>query len=151
MAEWSKWLPQRHLGINRAVWPDRAIYWTLGNFSKPVATISWPKSPTFLGNSCKGVKIFNFSVEFIFGQLLQTFGDFLLVTLQQIPSSLLNRCKECSFERTKRSKNEVIQCTCWRDSNCWPQNWYFDNWMTQWTIEPTRQSNEKRSGKPIAC
>ena len=41
-----------------------------------------PKSPTFLGNFCKGVKIFNFSSEINFGQLLQTFGDFYLVTLR---------------------------------------------------------------------
>ena len=54
---------------------------TLGKFSKPVATISLPKYPTLLGNSCEGVKIFNFSSEIIFGQLSQTFGDFLLVTL----------------------------------------------------------------------
>ena len=40
-----------------------------------------PKSPTFLGNLCKGVKIFNFSSDIIFGQPLKTFGDFLLVTL----------------------------------------------------------------------
>ena len=26
------------------------IYWTLGNFSKPLAAINLPKSPTFLGN-----------------------------------------------------------------------------------------------------
>ena len=65
----------------RAVWPDLAIYWTLDNFSKPVAIISLPKSPTFLGNFCKGVKIFNFSSEIIFGQPFYTFGDFLLVTL----------------------------------------------------------------------
>ena len=41
-----------------AVWPDWAIYWTLGNFLKPLATINLPKFPTFLGNFCKGVKIF---------------------------------------------------------------------------------------------
>ena len=52
-----------------------------GNFSMCVATISLPKSPTFLGNFCKGVKICNFSSEINFVQLLQTFGDFLLVTL----------------------------------------------------------------------
>ena len=45
------------------VWPDWAIYWTLGNFS-----------PTFLGNFCEGVKIFNFYSEIIL-------GNFLLVTL----------------------------------------------------------------------
>ena len=30
-------------------------------FSKPLATMSLHKSPTFFGNFCKGVKIFNFS------------------------------------------------------------------------------------------
>ena len=34
---------------------------------KPVETISMPKSPTFLGDFCKGVKIFHFSSEIIFG------------------------------------------------------------------------------------
>ena len=54
----------------RAVWPDWAIYCTLGNNSKPLAAINLPKYPTFLGNFCKGVKIINFSSEIIFGQLL---------------------------------------------------------------------------------
>ena len=54
---------------------------TLGKFLKPVATIILPKSPTLLGNFCKGGKIFQFASEIIFGQLLKTFGDFLLVTL----------------------------------------------------------------------
>ena len=35
----------------------------LGNFSKPLATKHLPKTPTFLGNFCKGVKIFNFLVK----------------------------------------------------------------------------------------
>ena len=52
------------------IWLDLAIYWTLGNFWKHLATINLPKSPTFLSNFCKGVKIFNFSTEIIFGQLL---------------------------------------------------------------------------------
>ena len=33
-----------------SVWPDWAIYWTLGKFLKPLATINLPKSSTFLGN-----------------------------------------------------------------------------------------------------
>ena len=70
----SSYVPFHHRQCNQ-------IYWTLGNFTKPVATISLPKSPTFLGNFCKGEKIFNVSSEIIFGQLLQTFGDFYLVTL----------------------------------------------------------------------
>ena len=34
-----------------------------------------------LGNFCKGVKIFHFTREILFVQLLWTFGNFLLVTL----------------------------------------------------------------------
>ena len=47
------------------MWPDWAIYWTLVNFSKPVATISLPKSPTFVDNFCKGAKIYHFWATFI--------------------------------------------------------------------------------------
>ena len=53
-----------------AVRPDRAIYWTLGNFLKPLATINLPKFPTFLGDFFKVVKIYHFSSKIIFGQLL---------------------------------------------------------------------------------
>ena len=52
-----------------------------GHFLKPLATINLPKSPTFSGNFCKGVKIDHFSTEIIFRQLLYTFGNFFLVTL----------------------------------------------------------------------
>ena len=70
------------------VWPDLAIFWTLGNFLKPLATINLPKSPTFLGKFCKCVKIFHFSCEIIFGELLYTFGDSSGQTVQyiQIPT-----------------------------------------------------------------
>ena len=54
----------------KSVWPDWAIYWTLGNFLKPLVTINLPTSLTFLSNFCKGVKIFHFSGEIIFGQLI---------------------------------------------------------------------------------
>ena len=40
----------------------------------PLATINLPKSPTFLGNFCKGVKIYYFSSEIKFGQLLAIFS-----------------------------------------------------------------------------
>ena len=45
-------------------------------FLKPQATINLPKSLTFLGNFCKGVKMSHFSSEIIFRQLLQTIRDF---------------------------------------------------------------------------
>ena len=41
-----------------------------GQVLKPVGTINLPKSLTFLGDLCKGVKIYHFSIEIIFGQLL---------------------------------------------------------------------------------
>ena len=44
-------------------------FFILGNFLKPLATINLPQSPTFLGNFCKGVKIYHFSSEIIFGQI----------------------------------------------------------------------------------
>ena len=60
----------------RPVWPDLAIYWTLGNFLKPLAAISLPKSPTVLGNFCKGVKICHFSSEIIFGHFYRHLAIF---------------------------------------------------------------------------
>ena len=59
------------------MWPDWAIFYTLGNFSKPLATISLPKYLTFLGNFCKGVKIYHFSSEIIFGQLYRHLAIFI--------------------------------------------------------------------------
>ena len=47
----------------QSVLPDWAIYWTLGNFLKPLPTINLSKSPTFLGNFCKRVKIYHFLVK----------------------------------------------------------------------------------------
>ena len=41
---------RKHFSLCRAVWPDQAIFWTLGNFLKPLATINLSKSPPFLGN-----------------------------------------------------------------------------------------------------
>ena len=54
----------------QSVWSDLAIFCTLGKHSKLAATIILPKSPTLLGNFCKGVKIIHFSSELNFGQLL---------------------------------------------------------------------------------
>ena len=51
----------------QAEWPDWSIYWTLGNFLKPLATINLSKSHKFLGNFCEGVKIYHFSNKIILG------------------------------------------------------------------------------------
>ena len=58
------------------MWPDLAIYWTLGNYSKPLATINLPKCPTFLGNFCTCVKIFNFYSEIILDNFYRHLASF---------------------------------------------------------------------------
>ena len=59
----------------------------LGNFGG-LFKVCGNNLPTFKGNFWKGVKIFHFSSEIIFGQLLlQTLGDFFLVTLHSCPLS----------------------------------------------------------------
>ena len=63
-------LVRNYLRYSGSVWTDWAIFCTLGKFLKPLATTNLPKSPTFLGNFCKGVKIYHFYSEIIFGQLL---------------------------------------------------------------------------------
>ena len=55
------------------------------------------KSPTFLGNFCKGVKIHHFSSDIIFRQLLYTFGNFFLVTLILIPTIWVSNRKWFDF------------------------------------------------------
>ena len=93
----------------------------MGIFSKPLATISLPKSPTFFGNLCKGVKIFNFSSDIIFGQPLKTFGDFLLVTLDikrifpfgQIEEFLQKKFITSSTTRPFSAFQRVASATTW--------------------------------------
>ena len=86
-----------------SAWPDWEIYWTLGNFLKPLATINLSISPTFLGNFCKGLRIYHCSSEIIFWQLLQTFGDFFLVTLIGIHDSFRWRKIESSIQDHRTS------------------------------------------------
>ena len=47
-----------------------------GNISKPFATINLTKSPTFLGNFCKGVKIYHFSSEIVLGNFYRHLAIF---------------------------------------------------------------------------
>ena len=52
------------------------FFYFLGKHSKPAATNILPKLPALLSNFCKEVKSIHFYSEIIFGQLIQTFGDF---------------------------------------------------------------------------
>ena len=57
----------RYLEIT--VWPDWAIYWTLGKHLS--------QSPLFLGNFCKGVKIYHISSEIILGNFYKHLAIFV--------------------------------------------------------------------------
>ena len=74
-----------------------------------MATISLPKSPTFLGNFCKGVKIYYFSGEIIFGQLLQTFGYFFLVTLIGLRNRTPKSSAQIGFSRLLNCLNPGLK------------------------------------------
>ena len=85
-----------------SVWPDWAIYWTLDNFLKPLATINLrPNHPTFLGNFCKGVKIYHFISEIIFGQLLWTLCDFFWSHWLQRQTQMMLMSLEISRKRIR--------------------------------------------------
>ena len=102
------------------MWPDWAIYWTLGNFLKPLATINLPKSPTFLGNFCEVVKINHFSSEISFGQLLWTFGDFFLVTLQ--PRHILSFIFGLFKQTSSQFLQQIYMKKCQSSIRCWDSN-----------------------------
>ena len=66
------------------VWPDWAIRWILGRFLKLLATINLPKSPTFVGNFCKGVKIYHLIVKSFWATNLEILWFFSGHTVQSI-------------------------------------------------------------------
>ena len=86
-----------------AVWPDWTIYWYLGNFLKPPATLCWPK---LLDNFWKGVRIFHFSSEnflIILGNFLSTLGNILLK-----PSGHPGGQKNWKISKTKTKDKNVV-------------------------------------------
>ena len=60
-------MPIKHVSISVTRLGD---FLDFGSLLKPLETTYLPKSLTFLGTFSKGVKIYHFSSELIFGQLL---------------------------------------------------------------------------------
>ena len=89
-------------------WPDSAIYWTLDNFLKPLATINLPRSPTFLGNFCKGVKIYHFSSEIILGNFYRHFVIFSGHTERDQHSYCTFKFDPSRFSRIVQTKIEKL-------------------------------------------
>ena len=128
------------------VWPD----WSLGNFLKTLATINLPKSSTFLSNFCKGVKIFNFSSEIIFGQLLWNLAIFsghtggIRMRLQQrmdgcsIDLSIVRSFKSCDDNSSTRHVDSwdhwPILYTFY-NRKFWHQSHNFCNYVVILTLE----------------
>ena len=88
-----------------------------GNFQSQWQQLFCPKLSTLLGNFCKGVKIVHFSSEIIFGQLLQTFGDFLLITLY--PELNASRIKWFWCKKKPETNVRTIVVIKWHLSSPW--------------------------------
>ena len=69
-----------HFGLS-SVWPDLAIYWTLGTSLKHLATINLPKSPTFLGNFVKVSKSIIFLLKLFLGNFCRHLVIFLVTLI----------------------------------------------------------------------
>ena len=118
-----------------------AIYWTLGNFLKPLAIINLPKSPTFLGNFCKGVKIF-----FLMKSYLGNFYRHLAIFFWSHCSSLRGLIP-CYEQNYGSSTNDPISVD-WKDNyihyapptliSAYLQ-WHIPRWKTKMPIHNTQQ------------
>ena len=119
------------------MWPDLAIYWTLNKFLKPLATIKLSKSPTFFGNFCKGVKTDHSSREIIFGQLLETFGDFFwsdnLSFLQLVcqPSLFITTFCSDMWPQVFRCPKGALSWSCEKFKQNWRKDKDHLNWQSK--------------------
>ena len=119
-------------------WPDLAIYCTLGNFQNPWQQLICPNCPHYR-QFFKGVKIFHFSSEIIFGQLLYTFGNFfwshwlcltsLFVTGNRPTCTSWKQNMNCSQARSANSYNFLStgKRSSFLGGNCLTtllQNWF---------------------------
>ena len=73
-------------------------------FESLLKAINLPKSLIFLGNICKGVKIQHFSNKIIYGQILQTFGDYFWSHWKSPIKQLCYHEGYCSVSKLQRSK-----------------------------------------------
>ena len=96
------------LSIRRSVWPDWAIYSTLGNFFKPLATINLPQSSPFLGNYFKGVKSFIFLVKPFLGNFYKHLAIFIWSHCRRwrLVSAKMVSCWKCHEQLYKCHANK---------------------------------------------
>ena len=102
----------------QTVWPDWAIYWTLGNFLKPLATINLPKSPIFLGIFfVKMSKSISFVVKSIWGNFYRHLAIFFWSHWRQTlfwVGPLSGKSQRLSFTGTNTAKLVLPKHKCYK-------------------------------------
>ena len=99
--------PCQPLCHSLSVWPDWAIYLTLGNFLKPLATINLSKSPTFLGNFCMCLKIYYFSSESILGNFYRHLAIFFWSHCSSVMSCCMLTLQYLHTKRTLTGEGSI--------------------------------------------
>ena len=117
------------------MWPDCVIYWTLGKFFKPLATINLLKSPTFLRNFCKGVKINHFIVKSFLATFMDTWQFFSGHAVVEQRIIMLPKCWATQLY--------TLQICFFI---FWPNFVYFNflfNYAIQWQIQKIKSSIDR--------
>ena len=79
------------------------IYWTLGNFLKPLATINLLKSPTSLGNFWKVLKSVIFLVKSFLGNFYRHLAFFLVTLCEGDILKLTANAKRTKIHRSQEA------------------------------------------------
>ena len=84
----------------------------LGNFLKSLATANLPKSPIFLGNFCKGVKIYHFLVQSFLGNFYRRLAIFFW-----------SHCFRCKANRSAVRYDFTTRVTPYPEGRCLWLSW----------------------------
>ena len=87
-----------------AVWPDWAIFWTLGHFLKSLAAINLPNSLTFLGNFLKVSK----SIIFLVKSFLGNFYGYLAIFSGHTAVQCHSKIKKLGLEVEPRQTKHIF-------------------------------------------
>ena len=96
-----------------AVWPDWAIYWTLGEFLKPLATINLSKSPTFLAIFVNMLKSFILLRKSYLGKFCRHLAIFFWSHWWYVPKPL----RKCPLPNVHSISFSCFQFIFWWTSN----------------------------------
>ena len=97
----------------RPVWPDWAIYWTLGNFLQRLATNNLPKSPTFLGIFVKLSKSIIFLVKYFWATFIDIWRFFSGHTAEDVYKSFTNGYLKHTCGQSHYLRN--YDCKSWHE------------------------------------